>query len=108
MSLREDLLAVAKDKHAERVQKYGYELYEKCIRYIREQAETGIYRIKLDRIIDEYVKCCVGVDKSELVYELEKLLETDDMLLESEDYKSGYRVDLSKGVNNAQTNCNSF
>ena len=41
MSLRGDLLAVAKDKHAERVQKYGYELYEKCIRYIREQAEYG-------------------------------------------------------------------
>lgn len=39
MSLREDLLAIAKDKHAERVQKYGYELFEKCIRYIREQAE---------------------------------------------------------------------
>lgn len=101
MSLREDLLAVATDKHAERVQKYGYELYEKCIRYIREQAEYGFYRIKLDRIIDEYVKCCVGVDKSELVYVLENLLETDDILLESEDYKSGYRVDLRKGANNA-------
>ena len=101
MTLRGDLLAVAKDKHAERVQKYGYELYEKCIRYIREQAEYGFYRIKLDRIIDEYIKCCVGIDKSELVYELEKLLATDDMLLESEDYKSGYRVDLCKGANNA-------
>lgn len=101
MPLRGDLLAVAKDKHAERVQKYGYELYEKCIRYIREQAEYGFYRIKLDRIIDEYVKCCVGIDKSELVYELEKLLVTDDIILESEDYKSGYRVDLRKGANNA-------
>lgn len=101
MSLRTDLLAVATDVHTERVQRYGYELYEKCIKYIREQAEYGFYRIKLDRIIDEYVKCHLGVDKLELVYEIEKLLATDDMLLESEDYKSGYRVDLRKGANNA-------
>ena len=101
MSLREDLLAVATDVHTKRVQEHGHKLYEKCIRYIREQAEYGFYRIKLDRIIDEYVKCCVDIDKSELVYVLENLLETDDILLESEDYKSGYRVDLHKGANNA-------
>lgn len=98
MSLREDLLAVAKDKHAERVQKYGYELYEKCIRYLREQAETGIFVINLDRVLDEYLQCCVGVYESEVIYELEKLFLTDDILLESEDCKSGYRVDLTKGA----------
>lgn len=98
MSLREDLLAVAKDVNTEKVQKYGHELYNKCIKYVREQAECGRFVINLDRVIDEYLTCCTEFCGSEVVYELKKLLLTDDLLLESEGSKGAYRIDLRKGV----------